>query len=92
MEQGRQWLNITEVIFINFNVVMSVCECLAWREVKPGQSSGTFIVVNKRARQSPRTLSPNPHNPFFGYVKFHLLGIFAAGLNVRNKSNRRNNI
>lgn len=43
MEQGRQRLNITEVIFINFNVVMSVCECLAWREVKPGQSSGLLL-------------------------------------------------
>lgn len=92
MEQGRQWLNITEVIFINFNVVMSMCECLAWREVKPGQSSGIFIVVNKRARQSPRTLSPHSHSPFFGYVRFHLLGIFAAGLNVWNKGNIRDNI
>lgn len=55
---GRQWLNITGVIFINFNVAMSACECLAWREVKPGQSRGTFIVVNKRARQSPHTITP----------------------------------
>lgn len=65
MEQGRQWLNITEVIFINFNVVMSMCECLAWREVKPGQSSGIFYCGEQEGTTITTYIIPTFPQPFF---------------------------
>lgn len=48
-----------------------------------GEQEGTTITTY---------IIPTFPQPFFGYVKFHLLGIFAAGLNVWNKGNIWDNI
>jgi len=65
---GSRWLNITRMIFINFN---TGCESVAWREVKQQED---FIVMNG-GHGSQQLIFFSVQFPVLGLLKFVFLFI-----------------
>lgn len=57
-----------------------------------GTKQWDFYCGEQEGRTITTSIISTPPQPVFGYVQFHLLGIFAVGLDVRNKGDNSDDV